>query len=81
MMISKLNGKSIETIMQTFYDIEPADGFNITSKYHWIESSFSKYYTRFFSQEKLFELELVNPKTKEVKIPVVSDKKSKRLTE
>lgn len=66
MMISKINGKSIETIMQNFYTIEPADGYNITSKYHWIESSFSRYYTRFFPQEESFEIELINPKTKEI---------------
>jgi Peptidase family S41 len=66
MLISKINGNSIETIMQKFLTIEPADGYNTTSKYHWIETAFSKYYLRFFEQQpNAFNLELINPKTSE----------------
>ncbi|MCX2493371.1 S41 family peptidase [Pedobacter sp. PF22-3] len=66
MMISKINGNSIETIMQQFLTIEPADGYNTTSKYRWIETAFSKYYLRFFEQQpNFFDIELINPKTSE----------------
>jgi hypothetical protein len=64
MMISKINGKSIDKILQSFYDLEPADGFNITSKYHWVENSFSKYYARLYPQVTFFDIELINPTTK-----------------
>ncbi|WP_293790392.1 S41 family peptidase [uncultured Pedobacter sp.] len=66
MLISKINGNSIESILEKFLTIEPADGYNITSKYRWIETAFSKYYLRFFEQQPIaFDLELVNPKTGE----------------
>lgn len=67
--ISKINGNSIETIMETFLSIEPADGFNKTSKYRWIEQSFSKYYARFFENSpNLFSIELLNPNTGEKRV-------------
>jgi hypothetical protein len=65
LMVSKINGESISVILDKFLSIEPADGFNITSKYRWIETAFSKYYMRFIKQTKSFNLELVNPKTNE----------------
>ncbi|WP_343523655.1 S41 family peptidase [Pedobacter sp.] len=66
MQISKINGTSIESIMEQFLRIEPADGYNTTSKYHWIETAFSKYYLRFFEQQPAtFNLELIHPKTNE----------------
>ncbi|MBB6239560.1 hypothetical protein HDC90_004213 [Pedobacter sp. AK013] len=66
MMISKINGNSIESIMNQFLAIEPADGYNTTSKYRWIETAFSKYYLRFFEQQpSAFDIELINPKTSE----------------
>ncbi|WP_406825858.1 S41 family peptidase [Pedobacter sp. KACC 23697] len=66
MSISKINGNSIESILEKFLTIEPADGYNMTSKYRWIETAFSKYYLRFFEQQPIaFDLELVNPKTGE----------------
>lgn len=65
-MISKINGVDISTIMQTFYCIEPSDGFNITSKYHWVETSFWKYYSKFFPQVSFFNLELLNSKKEKI---------------
>lgn len=66
MQISAINGHNIENIMAQFLTIEPADGYNTTSKYHWIETAFSKYYLRFFEQQPhAFHLELINPKTSE----------------
>ncbi len=61
--ISKINGVSIDSIMEIFLNIEPSDGFNTTAKYHWIESAFSKYYARFFPLAKSFDLELINTRT------------------
>lgn len=67
MKISKINGTAIDTIMQQFLRIEPADGYNITSKYHWIEgSSFARYYAAFFEVSPAhFNLELADPKSNE----------------
>lgn len=63
--LSGINGESIESIMKKMLDIEPADGFNMTSKYRWIEGSFSKYYARYFPESKFNKLELVNPENGE----------------
>ena len=64
--ILAVNGNSSETILKTFITIEPADGFNFTSKYHWIETNFAKYYARFFEvNPSKFIIEFKNPKTNE----------------
>ncbi len=63
--ITKINDESIDVILDKFLSIEPADGYNLTSKYHWIEEAFSKYYARFFEPVKSFKLELINPKNNE----------------
>jgi hypothetical protein len=65
LQLTKINDESINVILDKFLSIEPADGFNITSKYRWIEEAFSKYYARYFEPVKSFKLELVNPKNKE----------------
>lgn len=66
MLISKINGNRIESILEKFLTIEPADGHNTTSKYRWVETAFSKYYLRFFEQQpNVFDIELINPKTTE----------------
>ncbi|PWB27369.1 S41 family peptidase [Flavobacterium sp. HTF] len=65
LILSKINGETIDSIMEKMLAIEPADGFNLTSKYRWIEGSFSKYYARYFPQSKVFKLELTDPKTGE----------------
>ncbi|WP_264537679.1 S41 family peptidase [Flavobacterium sp. N1736] len=59
--ISKINGENIDEIVNKFLSIEPADGFNITSKYRWIEKAFSRYYTRYYDVNKVFNIELINP--------------------
>jgi hypothetical protein len=63
--ITKINGKSIDNILATLLSIEPADGYNKTSKYRWIETKFSKYYSFFIEQSETYELELINPRTNE----------------
>lgn len=63
LMLSKINGESVDSIMKVFLSIEPADGYNITSKYHWIESAFWRYYSYFFPQVKSFNIELINLNT------------------
>ena len=65
LQISKINDEDINVILDKFLSIEPADGYNITSKYHWIEEAFSKYYARYFDPVKSFKLELINPKNNE----------------
>lgn len=61
LVLSKINGEAIENIMAKMLEIEPADGFNMTSKYRWIEGAFSKYYARYFPASKFITLELLNP--------------------
>lgn len=83
LMISKINGENIDSILNKFLSIEPADGFNITSKYHWIEGAFSRYYARYFDSTKSFNLELINPKTNEklvYEIPAYSFKDYRKFT-
>ncbi len=64
--VLKINNHSIDTILNQFLNIEPSDGYNITSKYKWIESAFSKYYLTYFEfNPKNFELELLNTDTKQ----------------
>ena len=63
--ILKINEATIDEILTTFLTIEPADGYNETSKYKWIEEAFSKYYARFFKQTKLFRLQLIDCKNNE----------------
>lgn len=61
LIISKINGENIDTILNQFLSIEPSDGFNITSKYRWVEKAFSKYYARFYAPQKTISLELLDP--------------------
>lgn len=64
--LKTINNTKIEDILAKFYSIEPSDGYNKTSKNHWISKAFSKYYYLFFEQHpEKFELELINPIPKE----------------
>jgi hypothetical protein len=65
MKISKINGTAIDTIMKQFLSIEPADGYNITSKYHWLEgAAFARHYASFFEvSPKHFNVELTDLKS------------------
>ena len=65
LMIAKINGIDADSILTRFMRIEPSDGYNLTSKYHWIEGSFAKYYLRFFGSSNFFSIECINPVTKE----------------
>lgn len=63
--IKSINNHKINTILKKFYSIEPSDGYNKTSKRHWIENAFFKYYYLFFEQHpKNFKLELINHNNK-----------------
>lgn len=69
LVLTKINGNNIDTILNKFLSIEPSDGYNITSKYDWIETEFSKYYLHLFEAEpKTFNIELINPTTNQVVI-------------
>ncbi|WP_316762198.1 S41 family peptidase [Pedobacter aquatilis] len=64
MIISKINGRAMGDILDTFTQIEPADGYNFTSKYKWIEPAFSKYLLRFYGLSKHYNVEFENPSDK-----------------
>jgi Peptidase family S41 len=67
--LTKINGNLIEVVLSKFLSIEPSDGYNTTSKYKWIENSFSRYYASFFEQSpQNFTIELINPRTNEKSI-------------
>lgn len=63
LQISKINGENIDNILNYFLSIEPADGFNVTSKYRWIEKAFSRYYARYYAPNKMVSLELIDSKS------------------
>jgi C-terminal processing protease CtpA/Prc len=65
MKILTINGKNIDTVMKQFLSIEPADGYNITSKYHWLEgAAFARHYAVFFEENpKEFNMELEDNKS------------------
>jgi len=77
LMITKINGLSADSILKTFEMIEPADGFNVTSKHKWIESSFSKYYIRFFGSPATYQIEFVDPTNKKKTIENIPSLKYK----
>eukprot|EP01133_Synstelium_polycarpum_P011830 gene11830-13791_t len=62
-LLSKVNGNSIESIMEKFLSYEPSDGFNTTSKYRWIEeeAKFNIYYSRAYPQTAYFDIEVTDP--------------------
>lgn len=64
-ILSKVNGRSMDEIMQKFLSYEPSDGFNTTSKYRWIEENakFSTYYLRCYPQTSVFAIEIIDPVT------------------
>ncbi|MDD2674876.1 MAG: S41 family peptidase [Flavobacterium sp.] len=65
-ILTKINNNSVDKILETFLKIEPSDGFNMTSKFKWIETAFSKYYLRFFElNPTFFTIEIENPTTNE----------------
>ena len=69
MLLTQINGISIDSIMQRFMANEPADGFNTSSKYRWIEEqgNFNTYYARCYPQTEFFSISVTNPQTKERK--------------
>lgn len=63
LQVLKINNITADSLLQTFEDIEPSDGYNITSKPRWIESSFNKYFLRFFGNAAAYQIEFLNQKT------------------
>lgn len=65
MQLAEINGQGIDQIMQKFMSYEPSDGFNITSKYRWIEENgkFSVYYARCYPPVTSFSIEVTDPAT------------------
>jgi C-terminal processing protease CtpA/Prc len=56
--------------MQKFMSYEPADGYNITSKYRWVEQNgkFSVYYARCYPPAEFFDIEVLDPASGEKKL-------------
>lgn len=71
-IISKINGIPAEKILNDFTQIEPSDGYNFTSKYKWIESSFSRYLLRFYGISDIYMVEFTDPKNGEKSIQNVA---------
>lgn len=65
LLLTKVNGKSIDEIIKTFLSVEPDDGYIVTGKYRWIEQNgyFASYYLRCFGSSPSFTVELTDPKT------------------
>jgi hypothetical protein len=63
--LTKVNGHTIDELMQKFMAYEPADGYNTTSKYRWIEQNakFSTYYALCYPPENFYEIEVIEPIT------------------
>jgi len=70
MILSKINGVPMSEMMQKFLEYEPSDGFNITSKYRWIEENakFSRYYAYAYPQTADFTIEVIDPLTQQKNI-------------
>jgi hypothetical protein len=77
-ILSKIDGRSMDEIMQKFLSYEPSDGFNTTSKYRWIEENakFSIDYARCYPPTSFFAIEIIDPVTGQKKalthIPAVN---------
>jgi Peptidase family S41 len=65
MLLNKINGIEIDTVLKLFMSIEPSDGFNKTSKYGWIGNAFAKYVQLFLGNTRTFNIEVVNPTNNE----------------
>jgi hypothetical protein len=63
LLVNKINGMDADSLLQSFEQLEPSDGYNITSKHRWIESAFSKYYLRLFGGAASYKIEFKNPTT------------------
>ncbi|KGE14472.1 S41 family peptidase [Sphingobacterium deserti] len=75
--ITAINGRSTKTILQMMFDIEPADGYNVTSKARWVEDLFSSYLLRLYGLCDTYTIEIkkTEPETAvSVKIAAVSSK-------
>lgn len=81
LIISKINGIDANKILDTFTQIEPADGYNYTSKYKWIEPAFSRYLLRFYGLSKSFAIEFKNPVTDTKSLQTITALNFKKFNE
>lgn len=65
--ITAINGKDIGEILKKLITIEPADGYNLTSKYYWIARAFSKYLLEFYGEMPNYKVSFIDPKTHQIK--------------
>ncbi|WP_133639738.1 S41 family peptidase [Sphingobacterium paludis] len=75
--ITAINGLKTEDVLQRMFAIEPADGYNITSKMRWVEDIFSSYLLRLYGLCDTYALHVIKPatsKTVSIQIPAVSSK-------
>ncbi|WP_162902973.1 S41 family peptidase [Taibaiella koreensis] len=65
LVLSRINGVPMDEIMKRFLSLEPSDGFNMTSKYRWIEENgkLSTYYAYSFPTVGHFTIEVSDPST------------------
>ena len=60
-LINRINGRSSSEIMEQLVDVIPADGFNLTSKYHEINKNFPLLYGMYIEYNSQFELDVTLP--------------------
>lgn len=64
-VLKKINGEDVGAMMGRFLSYEPADGYNMTSKYRWIERNgrFASYYAYCYPGVDRFTIEVEEPGT------------------
>lgn len=69
-ILTKINGRPIDDLVQQFMSYEPSDGYNTTGKYRWIEENgkFSIYYARCYPPVDFFDIEVSDPANGEKKL-------------
>lgn len=70
LILTKVNGHTIDDLRKKFMSYEPDDGYITTGKNRWIESNgqFSSYYARCYPPAPFFDIETIDPATGEKKI-------------
>jgi hypothetical protein len=59
--LRQINGRSASSIIALLLPHIPSDGYNVTLKYHDIETDFMYYYAEFIDQSPWFQLQLKSP--------------------
>ena len=71
-ILSKINGRTVNEIIETIFKTISSDGYNLTKKYQTINGQdFSYYYSDVFNQSNSYELEVINPKTNKISVYTV----------